>query len=472
LFVKKEMAFVFVVIAAASYAWSLVPTNCSKIITRNCCYQGSQAAIENVVKRDPLACKPPENGRVANASCSAAGFDTFKGNDPIFKEVELWVRSTHRNATAAARVIGIDRSGGHATTHWTAAAGPCPGGSLQRCMDGCLDMPPPRQQECIKDCQKDCPPAPPPAPSVLKLVSMDPDSLAVKVLTTDRAGDMLNSGSFGVVSDRASTRFYYTLMQPPAAAGIHLASFALAGGAFAKTMVPLAVTIAEGDMVDGYLCGADEDSAGAYFVSIDPASGNSTLKTPMPPTVQLGYGSTAVDHASRVVYHVGDPRQAPFNNFTLLAFSATSGAILSATRLHPTPDTQGPTGLVFEPRSRLILGFLPPVGGSWQLVSIEPSTGRVSPTAGLRDVPPMHGFVQGTAFLTSAASSSQLLLHAAFFERLGSPRRMLSIDVQCALATGALATGALASEPQAANCTRSNLEWSADGAPMDLAVDE
>ena len=110
--------------------------------------------------------------------------------------------------------------------------------------------------------------------------------------------------------------------------------------------------------------GVDEDAAGLYFVRIDPATGNGTAKTSLP-GASLSSGGTAVDRERGIVYHVAGPRRAPFDNFTLIAFDAASGAVRSASRLHPTPSTQGPAGLLFEPRSGLILGFMPPPGGAW-----------------------------------------------------------------------------------------------------------
>ena len=125
-------------------------------------------------------------------------------------------------------------------------------------MDGCLDMPPKQQQACYAQCRAECPPAPPPAPPVLELVSMDPDSLALTVLTTDHAGDLLSSGIFGVIGNGK----YYTLVQPPGAAHIHLASFDLSS--FEKTVVPMPVTVAEGGVVDGVLVGTDADESACH----------------------------------------------------------------------------------------------------------------------------------------------------------------------------------------------------------------
>jgi hypothetical protein len=69
---------------------SLVPfANCTKL-GHKVCYEGGQKGIEEVVKLDPLACKPPHDARLVSGSCSAAGFPTFKGDDPIFTTVGLW----------------------------------------------------------------------------------------------------------------------------------------------------------------------------------------------------------------------------------------------------------------------------------------------------------------------------------------------------------------------------------------------
>jgi hypothetical protein len=69
---------------------ALVPAlNCTKL-GHKLCYQGSQMDIAEVVKLDPLACKPPYDAQLIQGNCSTRGYGTFKGNDPIFKKVELW----------------------------------------------------------------------------------------------------------------------------------------------------------------------------------------------------------------------------------------------------------------------------------------------------------------------------------------------------------------------------------------------
>ena len=83
--------------ASAADTVILVPLpSCTKI-TKNICYQGSQAAITQIETSDPLACKPPTDATLYVANCSAYGFGIPKGNDPIFKQVELWERGGSSN---------------------------------------------------------------------------------------------------------------------------------------------------------------------------------------------------------------------------------------------------------------------------------------------------------------------------------------------------------------------------------------
>lgn len=73
--------------------------NCSKL-SHNVCYQGPLAAIQKVATGDPLACHPPSAHIVAQ--CAAAGFTSHVGSDPVFTDVELWLRKdppTHENET-------------------------------------------------------------------------------------------------------------------------------------------------------------------------------------------------------------------------------------------------------------------------------------------------------------------------------------------------------------------------------------
>ena len=80
--------------SAAQIQIALVPAaNCTKL-GHKVCYQGSQMNIAEVMKLDPLACKPPYDARLAQGNCSAEGYGTFKGNDPIFKKVELWEKGS------------------------------------------------------------------------------------------------------------------------------------------------------------------------------------------------------------------------------------------------------------------------------------------------------------------------------------------------------------------------------------------
>ena len=131
--------------------------------------------------------------------------------------------------------------------------------------------------------------------------------------------------------------------------------------------------------------------------------------------------------------------------------------------LHPTPDTQGPAGLAWHGASGKILAFMPPVGGSWQLVAIDPVSGLVEPTTGLNGVPPMHGRLDGATWLLT--QGGQTLLNAGFFTAMGAPCQMLAIDVGCAL-----------KRSPHANCTVSSSPWPPDpmktSAPEDLAIDE
>eukprot|EP01051_Picozoa_sp_SAG22_P001045 SAG22_NODE_36_length_27184_cov_65.870076_12_plen_211_part_00 len=62
--------------------------NCTKL-GKAVCYQGTSAAIDEVRRLDPLACKPPGSGRLV-PSCAAVGFGEYKGQDPIFKRVALY----------------------------------------------------------------------------------------------------------------------------------------------------------------------------------------------------------------------------------------------------------------------------------------------------------------------------------------------------------------------------------------------
>ena len=247
-------------------------------------------------------------------------------------------------------------------------------------------------------------------------------------LASDTAGDLLNSGSFGVVSE---DRKYYTLMQPPNTSSIHLASFDLSTSAYTKKIVPLPTTVAEGSIVDGFLCGTDEDESGVYFARIDPATGKSTVKTPLGHNFTYSSGATAVDPETKTMWFMAAHSHGG-NNFTLFAFDTDSGAIKSATHLHPTPDTQGPAGLVWHPRSARLLAFMPPVDGSWQMVAIDPSSGEVSPTTGLEGMS-LHGREAGAEFLVED-SDGKAVLHAGFFVSMGAPCRMLALDVDCALA--------------------------------------
>ena len=161
-------------------------------------------------------------------------------------------------APTGARVIGTVRAAaaaGEGLVTWTQAAKHrrrrrrlqppppgCPGGTLQKCMDACPSTPLPVYQACVKECGQRCPPPGPPPMNTLDIVAVDPATLAVSVLATDMAGDILNTGSFGAVGGGK----YFTLMQPNNTGGIHLASFDLLGVSHTKTIVPLPTTIVDG----------------------------------------------------------------------------------------------------------------------------------------------------------------------------------------------------------------------------------
>jgi hypothetical protein len=390
----------------------------------------------------------------------------------------LTTAASDEGGAATVRVFGTRRPAAPRTTgtgQWTSSAmahsrrrrrlqpppPKCPGGTLARCMDACPSQPLSAYKACCAECAKRCgggPPPPPPGPPSVSLVSLDPASLEVTTLATDSAGDLLNSGSFGT----ADSESYYTLMQPPHTAGIHLASFTLRPP-HTKRIVPLPTTIAEGGMVDGRICGTDEDETGTYCACVEPASGQSAFKTTLG-KFAYGGGLTALDAQTKTLFFVGNPQHGG-NNFTLFQLDTASGKVKSTTHLHPTPDTQGPAGLVFHPESNKLLAFMPPVAGSWQLVAIEPDSGLISATAGLSGVPPMHGRADGAQFLVNN------LLFAAFFEGMGAPCQMVAIDVVCALSSARAGTKSAAEKPP--NCTRSISPWPADPgngtAPMDLA---
>ena len=81
---------------------SLVPLpGCTKLVAKKICYQGSNKTISTILKSDPLSCKPPTGAKFNNGTCASAGFTDYKGNDPIFRQAELW--GQHKVSPATAR---------------------------------------------------------------------------------------------------------------------------------------------------------------------------------------------------------------------------------------------------------------------------------------------------------------------------------------------------------------------------------
>lgn len=61
--------------------------NCTNPIKR--CYQGTPPDVEEVVRLDPLACKPPQ-ATLKPGNCTSFGWGINAGFDPVFKKVGLW----------------------------------------------------------------------------------------------------------------------------------------------------------------------------------------------------------------------------------------------------------------------------------------------------------------------------------------------------------------------------------------------
>jgi len=86
---------------AVQSLYSIAPfANCSRP-ARRFCYEGSEDAIQGVVKLDPLACKPPGAATLLPENCSFSNFTSFVGYDPVFKSVGLWSRDAFQPATVA-----------------------------------------------------------------------------------------------------------------------------------------------------------------------------------------------------------------------------------------------------------------------------------------------------------------------------------------------------------------------------------
>lgn len=205
----------------------------------------------------------------------------------------------------------------------------------------------------------------------------------------------------------------------------------------------------------------DEDEKGVYFARIDPSTGVCAGKTVLDKSFGFDGSLSAIDAEGKTLFYAAPPKHGG-NNFTLLAFDTTTGEIKSQVKLHPTPDTQGPAGLQWDAASGKILALMPPVGGGWQLVSIDPASGLVGQTTGLSALPSMHGRAGGAEWLLTTGGKS--VFNAGLFTEMGTVATMISIDVGCALKAA----------PQT-NCTLGVAPWPADprktSAPMDLAVD-
>ena len=113
--------------AAAAGNVSLVPyTNCTKALGAKFCYEGLQSDVITAGRLDPLTCKiAAHEARLVTGNCSAQGFNSYKGNDPVFKKVGLWFDIPFDDAAAAPAAA--------------AAAVPCdpgPGGGLGCSLNG------------------------------------------------------------------------------------------------------------------------------------------------------------------------------------------------------------------------------------------------------------------------------------------------------------------------------------------------
>ena len=301
------------------------------------------------------------------------------------------------------------------------------------------------------------------------LVAMDPYTLSETVLVTDGSTDFVNTATFSAV-DRLRSR-YYTLLQPVGMSGIHLGRFALDPPTMLATL-PLPTTIAFGHCGDdGALYGVDiMNSTGPYFARIDPDTATVTCQTWIGKNFTMDVsGVVAMDGVNSRTYAVMSPARGG-NAFTLFTFDASCNRIAEQV-LWPTPDLQGPSGLTFyRPRGSpatdagTLLAFLPPIGGAWELVAIDPRSGSVTATNAARGLPALHLFDSGAIFLAPRPSGNGSVLHVALASEPGLPSRIFGIDVACAL------------EPSVGpppNCTLSNRAWPRPPhrvAPVNLAL--
>ena len=291
------------------------------------------------------------------------------------------------------------------------------------------------------------------------LVAMDPHTLYETVLVRDAAPDFVCSGTFGAVD--ATRGLYYTLLQPKGTVGIHLGRFQLAPPAKMLATLPLPRTIAYGHVAaDGAVVGVDEDGGAPYFARIDSASGNATCfaATSANFTMAVG-GIVALDRATDRAYVVlGEAHGG--NTFTLFTYRTANCELLAQRVLSPTPDDEGPTGLTFyrAPHADpavdrgVLLAFMPPLDGGWQLVAIDPRSGSVTTTKALRGLGSLHVFDGSSVFVAPRPSSAALpgdVLHVAMSSAPGASSRIYGIDISCALAP-------LTTAP---NCTLSSRAW-------------
>ena len=150
------------------------------------------------------------------------------------------------------------------------------------------------------------------------------------------------------------------------------------------------------------MVGIDEAEEGPYFARLDPTTGNCTAQTFVGKRYTMGTGvSATLDDSRSTLYAVFAPAHGG-NNFTLFSFAADTGELRAPPiDLAPTPDTTSPNGLAFH--AGQLLAFLPAVTngvvGGWELVSINPQTGTVKPTAGMRGLPEQHALISGAGLL-------------------------------------------------------------------------
>ena len=395
----------------------------------------------------------------------------------------------------------------------------------------------------------------------------------------DKNKDFINTATFGAVDN--ANGVYYTLMQPPGTAGIHLAAISFAAQVHISYM-PLPTTICFGAFTtSNTIVGIDENVGGPYFAIIDPATGKATAKTMMNgiaggectlhtaqvslcgkehetvhahrsgsaresapekegegararegegegegerkresarqsetarhterhtslacsplclrgiPTCagnySMGGGDVATyDAQSNTLYAAMAPAHGG-NTFKLFGFDCKTGALIGdPVVMSPTPDTQGPSGLMaYRPnggKGKLrIFALMPPVGGAWELVIIDPASGSItSLSAADKGIPSSHLLISGASYILpkgahmaalavgtragknnstdarlSAGSAPGDVLYTALASEPGLPPSMYGIDLECALGN-----------TPAANCTVSTLPWPGKS-PEDLGL--